>query len=174
MRKVDGEIRIVLIGHRGVGKTELLKRLQFFFPQFQYFDLDQEIAQKLSNPVYKIFETFGEEYFRSKEIELAHELLAKKNVIVSLGAGFRLESLPENVRCIWIRRITDAEGRIFLDRPTLNSKLTPLDDFLSRFSKRNKSYYDSADFIYDMPEGMQLFESKVVSKSGIRAKEKFF
>ena len=74
-------IKIVLIGHRGVGKSELLQRLKIYFPQFQYFDLDSVIAEKLANPVYKIFETFGEDYFRSKEVETARLILNKKDVI---------------------------------------------------------------------------------------------
>lgn len=166
------EIKIVLIGHRGVGKSDLLQRLKQYFPQFQYFDLDLVIAEKLSNPVYKIFETFGEEYFRSKEIEMARQILNKKNVIVSLGAGFNLENLPEDVICIWVRRATDAEGRIFLNRPTLDLKLDPLEDFLSRYEKRKRKYFEKADFIYDMPEGISLLESKPLSKKGVLIQEK--
>lgn len=164
--------KIALIGHRGVGKTQLLDRMRIYFPQFQYFDLDTEITRKLSNPVYKIFETFGEEYFRSKEIEVAHELLYKKDIIVSLGAGFNLDALPEDVICIWIRRATDVDGRIFLNRPALDTDLKPLDDYLSRFEKRNKKYFEKANYIYDMPEGIQILETKPLPKKGILVQEK--
>ena len=146
------DVKFALIGHRGVGKTELLERIRIYFPQFQYFDLDAVISKKMANPIYKIFETFGEGYFRSKEIELASELLNKKDVVVSLGAGFHLENLPEDVTCIWIRRSTDSGGRIFLNRPALSSKLGPLEDYLARYEKRNKKYIAYADYIYDMPE----------------------
>lgn len=166
--------KIALIGHRGVGKTELLERLRLHFPQFEYFDLDTEITRKLSNPIYKIFETFGEDYFRSKEIEVARELLNKKNVIVSLGAGFNLDLLPEDVTCIWVRRVTDVDGRIFLNRPALNSALSPIDDYLSLFEKRSKKYFDKAKYIYDMPEGIQILEIKPLPKKGILVQEKNF
>jgi shikimate kinase len=164
--------KIVLIGHRGVGKTLLLDRLKQYFPQFQYFDLDAVIAKKLANPIYKIFETFGEEYFRSKEIEIAHELLNKKDVVVSLGAGFNLDNLPEDVQCIWVRRLTDPDGRIFLNRPPLDPKLTPLEDYLSRFDKRSKKYLEKADFIYDMPEGISILDTKPIPKKSVLAQEK--
>ena len=165
-------IKLVLIGHRGVGKSELLQRLKSYFPQFQYFDLDSVISEKLANPVYKIFETFGEDYFRGKEVETARLILNKKDVIVSLGAGYNLENLPEDVICIWVRRTTDADGRIFLNRPSLDPNLKPLDDYLARFEKRNKKYFEKADFIYDMPEGMSVLESKTLSKKSILVQEK--
>jgi shikimate 5-dehydrogenase/shikimate kinase len=165
-------IKIVLIGHRGVGKSELLERLKSYFPQFQYFDLDAVIAEKLSNPVYKIFETFGEEYFRSKEIEQARLILNKKDVIVSLGAGFNLENLPEDVLCIWLRRPTDSDGRIFINRPALDKTLSPLEDYLARYEKRNRKYFEKADFIYDMPEGVSLLETKILAKKGVLIQEK--
>ncbi|OYZ13663.1 MAG: hypothetical protein B7Y39_17055 [Bdellovibrio sp. 28-41-41] len=166
------DIKIVLIGHRGVGKSELLVRLKSYFPQFHYFDLDAVIAEKLANPVYKIFETFGEEYFRSKEVEQARLILNKKDVIVSLGAGFNLENLPEDVICIWVRRPTDSDGRIFLNRPTLDPKLSPLEDYLARFDKRQRKYFEKADFIYDMPEGISILESKTLAKKGVLIQEK--
>ncbi|MBL7543102.1 MAG: hypothetical protein JNL11_04760 [Bdellovibrionaceae bacterium] len=164
--------KIVLIGHRGVGKTQLLERLRLYFPQFQYFDLDTKIAEKLSKPIYKIFETFGEEYFRTKEIEMANEILNQKNVVISLGAGFNLETLPEDAVCVWVRRVTDVDGRIFLDRPQLDPRLSPLDDYLSRFEKRNRKYFEKADFIYDMPEGLVTIDKKLLSKKGILIQEK--
>ncbi len=166
------DVKVALIGHRGVGKTELLERLRIYFPQFEYFDLDAVISKKVANPIYKIFETFGEDYFRSKEIDQAHELLNKKDIVVSLGAGFQLDNLPEDVVCIWIRRPTDSGGRIFLNRPILNSKLKPLDDYLSRFDKRNKKYFDRANYIYDMPEGIQLIESSGLLKKNLLDHEK--
>lgn len=164
--------RVVLIGHRGVGKTELLGRLKKYFPQYQYFDLDLEIAKKTSNPVSKIFEAFGEDYFRSKEIEVVHELLNKKDIVVSCGAGFKLDILPEEVKCIWVRRVTDSDGRIFVNRPALDSRLNPLDDYFARFEKRNKKFYDRANFIYDMPEGIHLLSSDAISKKGLLIQEK--
>lgn len=166
------EVKIVLIGHRGVGKSALLERLQKYFPQFQYYDLDAELSKRLANPIFKIFETFGEEYFRAKEVELANEILNKKNVIVSLGAGFNIETLPSETMCIWVRRSSDGDGRIFLNRPALNPKLAPLEDYLSRYEKRSKKYLEKADFIYDMPEGMSLVKAGNTNKNGIGLQEK--
>lgn len=166
------DTKVALIGHRGVGKTQLLERLRVYFPQFQYFDLDAVIAKNTSKPIKKIFEQFGEDYFRNKENQFAHELLAKKDVIVSLGAGYNIDLLPEDVFCIWVRRATDKDGRIFLNRPSLEKDMEPLDEFFSRFEKRNKKYFENADFIYDMCEGISLIDSKSATKKGILLQEK--
>lgn len=158
----------ILIGHRGVGKTSLLYRLKCYFPQDQFFDLDQSVADS-HGPIDKIFKEKGEEHFRKLELEFFQKLfkdLSIKNyspVWISIGAGAHLEQLMELVtqsaflnlhEVIWISRITDSDGRIFLNRPRLESSLSPLEDFFKRKSSRDQQYLKFAHWIYHLPEGL--------------------
>ena len=47
----------VFIGHRGVGKTNLLVRHSKYFLDIQHFDLDAEIEKLENKTISEIFET---------------------------------------------------------------------------------------------------------------------
>lgn len=74
---------IVLIGPMGVGKTtigkKLAKRLNLAF-----IDTDKEIV-KSHGPIPKIFETHGEQYFRSLETDFLTKALSGKGVVATGG-----------------------------------------------------------------------------------------
>ncbi|QDK39186.1 shikimate synthase [Bdellovibrio sp. NC01] len=151
----------VLIGHRGTGKTELVKRLQVSLPQQStaFVDLDYEIEQKIDKSIMELFLEHGEAYFRDLERQLFLETLQKpyQDIYLVVGAGFDVSIIPENVRTLWVRRKSDLDGRIFLDRPRLNPEMAPIDEFLKRAVIREENYSKAADEIYLMPEG--LFEN---------------
>ncbi len=141
----------LLIGHRGVGKSSLLKRLQQNWPEElpkpKFIDLDREIEIRQSQSISDLFSNLGEAAFRKIEQDVFLKCLEEnKNQpwICALGAGF-LESdqfagLPQGARVIWVRRRTDEDGRIFLDRPRLDHKMNPLQEYHSRFSSRQKRF----------------------------------
>ncbi len=153
----------VLVGHRGVGKTQLLKRFESYFkatPELKFFDLDHQIELKYRKPIQQLFPEVGEESFRKIEGEVFNSILQNsKNFIISVGAGFSSQKLVEaksshQIKVIWIRRKTDSLGRIFFGRPRLNLDLSPLQEFQERFAARQKSYQESASEVYWMPEGI--------------------
>lgn len=148
-------MKYVLMGHRGVGKTSLLNRLKNYFSDkndLQFFDLDQELGQTPE----QIFKEGGEFLFRRREKETFLKLIEQhKNFIISVGAGFPIEIIPDDVHCLWVRRQTDTAGRIFVDRPRLNPQVSPLQEYLERFPERELKFSKCANEIYIMPEGLQ-------------------
>jgi len=145
-----------LIGHRGVGKSALLKRLQGYGANT--IDLDEEIAKQEKQSVAELFTSRGEKQFRKLEVQVLQKIQSQHNtssLYVSVGAGFE-GPWPVGVKKIWVRRASDENGRIFLNRPRLNSDLKPLEEFFLRKAERDKRFYAWADRHYFMPEGLPV------------------
>ncbi|MBX3040593.1 MAG: hypothetical protein KF789_07805 [Bdellovibrionaceae bacterium] len=154
----------LLIGHRGAGKTTLLERRT----GGRRYDLDTEIEKRTGQAIFDFFRDRGEEVFRQTEISVLNELLqiASSQDWISLGAGVRLEQVPPVGEKIWIRRDTDHDGRVFLDRPRLDPNSDPLSEFRERARLREKHYERFADRVYTLPEGLQVsdeIEEKILS-----------
>ncbi|MBV2169851.1 MAG: shikimate synthase [Bdellovibrio sp.] len=150
-----------VVGHRGTGKTELMMRLQLYLRDVsvELIDLDAEIEKKIGKTIPELFLEHGETYFRELERQLFLETLQKPHdeMYLVLGAGFDLAVIPESVRVLWVKRRTDLDGRIFLNRPRLNPEMSPLEEFIKRAEVREQNYRHRADEVYLMPEG--LFEN---------------
>lgn len=149
----------VIVGHRGVGKSSLGKRIQNYFPEMQVLDLDAEMAQQEGQSVSEIFQQKGEAYFRGLELRCFQQIyqqLSQKNQksYLIVGGGFPVDKIPQEAKILFVSRSTDRQGRIFLDRPRLNSFLTPLDEFHERYVPRQDQFQKHHDFFYQIPEGM--------------------
>ena len=144
-------VNICLIGHRGVGKTTFLNHGP---PGARArYDLDQEIERATGRTVGQIFTEDGEAAFRALERDRLAWLLARPEPkIIAVGAGFTGPK-PAGARVVWLRRSTDAAGRIFRDRPRLNADATPLAEYLERFPARERLYREWADLTLMLPEG---------------------
>lgn len=164
----------VVVGHRGTGKSELIKRWQLYvgMDSTEFVDLDQEIEKKIGRTIPELFLEHGEHYFRELEQQLFLECLQKPHseMYLVVGAGFSLQGIPPHVRVLWVRRKTDLDGRIFLDRPRLHPELAPLDEFKKRAFERELKYQEHADEVYLMPEGVfenhhqaQLVEKRILT-----------
>lgn len=151
-----------LMGHRGVGKTSLLQRLESYYAEdgrkVLCFDLDREIEIKHGS-IIGLFEK-GETHFRQIEKE-NFELLLKKaqsfseDVFIALGAGFPIHELPKDLPRIWIRRDSDGAGRIFLDRPRLNASVSALRESQQKFAEREIGFEQEAWETWTLPEGLK-------------------
>ena len=152
--------RIALIGHRGVGKTSLLERLKTYFVEheFKFVDLDSEIRMRTGRELHEIFAQDGEPAFRTLERSVFGEFTLSSGpaTIVALGAGFSPTEIPPSWHVIWIRRVTDSTGRIFTDRPRLNSAVSALDEYNERYSRRQAAYAARADESLWLDEGADL------------------
>ncbi|MFP4466533.1 MAG: shikimate kinase [Candidatus Goldiibacteriota bacterium] len=77
---------IILIGFMGSGKTAVGKKLAKKTGR-EFIDIDAEIVKREGMPIKKIFEDYGEKYFRKAETETARIILKKKNRVVAAGGG---------------------------------------------------------------------------------------
>ena len=64
------DYNIVLIGFMGTGKSTISEYMKQKFGM-EVIEMDQIIAQRQGMTISKIFETYGEEYFRELETESA-------------------------------------------------------------------------------------------------------
>lgn len=145
----------VLVGHRGVGKTNLLKRHAIYFSGVVHFDLDEEIEKHSKMTVAEYFQKYGESHFRKIEIEVWQKLIKENPAyVIALGAGFDISVLALDIEIIYVSRVTDQHGRIFLNRPRLDMSLSRLEEYKKLFAVRNPKFLKSANIIYHMPEGV--------------------
>jgi len=177
-----------LIGHRGVGKSSLLKRMASYQNHLLCIDLDDYICQKEKRQVSEIFIQNGEPGFRDLEKKYLSEILEsynthkktdfnKSQLVVALGAGFELNSFlfPKACFFLWVRRLTDPVDRIFFDRPDLFLPHEPLEKLpKNRYPIREKLYSDFATTVLELLEGPLAnsgFEKRFFEGEGLNLKQ---
>lgn len=148
----------LIVGHRGTGKTSLLRALKGQAPEWRVFDLDTVIERLVGQSVSEIFASQGEAAFRQLERIHLEKLVNKyqdqsSDTYIALGAGFA-GVMPAGTRVIWLRRPTDASGRLFLNRPRLSSHQSSYDEYHALFDERQKRYGDWAHEILERQEGL--------------------
>lgn len=153
-------MKLILIGHRGTGKSELLERIKVYLsdsnPHLKFFDLDREIEYREGKTIAQIFQDEGEEKFRELEVRVFQDLLRENpEYVIALGAGFSVQKIPAKIPTLWVRRRTDALGRIFLNRPRLNRDVSPLEEYLQRLPFREERFHKHSSDQYLMPEGLE-------------------
>lgn len=159
----------IIVGHRGSGKSSFLKRIESYYQsrnlRIQCFDLDSEISKQKGISVQEIFSKYGESSFRQLEKEVFASLVlstqdSKCPVFICVGAGFSGD-MPETSRVLWVRRPTDSQGRIFIDRPRLDSNLSPLDEYKKFFDLREMRFrriYDKSVLLSEGFDAVNDFE----------------
>ncbi len=65
---------------------------------YDFVDIDHAIEEREGRAVKEIFRDAGEEYFRSLERSIIHELISKEHLVVSLGGGTIVD--PSNFQVI--------------------------------------------------------------------------
>lgn len=143
----------LVVGHRGVGKTSFLNRVKVE----NKFDLDTLVEQASGQSIYDLFKNRGEEIFRQWEVQTVNQQLqaGPANQWISAGAGLRLDQVEDADRILWIRRETDRDGRVFLDRPRLDPMTDALGEFRQRAKIREPLYQKYSQEVYTIPEGLK-------------------
>ncbi|MCC6250876.1 MAG: AAA family ATPase [Bacteroidia bacterium] len=77
---------IFLLGFMGSGKTTYGKKLAKSLT-YNFIDLDMAIEKEENASIAFIFETKGEEYFRTIEHQKLKSLLTLKNTVIACGGG---------------------------------------------------------------------------------------
>lgn len=159
---VEGDApKVAIIGHRGTGKTELARRWAHWLgARATAVDLDREIERLSGKSTRQLFEEDGEREFRFYERKAFYEMDTESRsrlgaFLVSCGAGFDVRLLDDSWQKIWVRRETDADGRIFFGRPRLDPELSPREESQRRFVARTPGFEAASDREYWLPEGEQ-------------------
>ncbi len=143
----------LIVGHRGTGKTHWLKIVEKLYKEkgekIYCFDLDEEIKKQTGKSIDNLF-LKGEKFFRDLE-QKAFETIIKKinpkdNIYIVLGAGCKFKK-QKDWNVIFLSRLTDKEGRVFLDRPLLSHK-NPLEDYKSVYLEREKYYTEQSNEVF--------------------------
>ncbi len=180
--KHGSTLKLLVIGHRGVGKTRSLTVLTPFLREqgVTVCHLDQEVEKQTGQSIRKIFKERGEEFFRKCELHCFSSLIEKhrdKNLVIDVGAGFPGEK-PKNFKALWLQRAVDLSQAFFPDRPPLKG----LRISGELFEQRRKHYQSMADHTLELPEDRfgdhsalkRFFEKSILKKGGYSFKSLWF
>ena len=149
---------VVLIGFMGSGKTSVGKSLARQLHK-KFMDVDTVIEKEQGSSITEIFESKGEEYFRSLEQKCIDELTQKTGQVIATGGGLPIySSIPEKSLVVYI----DADFDVILKRlSTKERDKRPLLQDTSRakalFDERINTYKELAYFRVDANQSIQTF-----------------
>ncbi len=141
---------IVLVGLMGVGKTTVGRRLARRL-DVDFVDSDHEIELAAGMSVAEIFETYGEDEFRSVERRVIARLLDEKPQVIATGGGAFVNGetralIKEKSLSVWL----DAEVDVLVER-TARKDTRPLlkegdpVDILTRLKAKRTPFYMQAN-----------------------------
>lgn len=108
--------RVFLVGFMGAGKSTIGPLLAARLG-WDFIDLDEQIAEKQTRSIQKIFETEGEEYFRGLEMMALRTLKDRSGCVVALGGGAFVSPLNrETVRELGVSVFLDCPLQTIMDR----------------------------------------------------------
>ena len=95
-----------LIGMMGAGKSTIGKVVAKKM-NLKFIDTDDEITKLEKKSIRKIFELYGEKYFREKEEKIITKLLDKDQVVIAYGGGSFLNkeirrNILDNSMSFWL------------------------------------------------------------------------
>ncbi|MDE2794083.1 MAG: shikimate kinase [Gemmatimonadota bacterium] len=106
-RAGTGVARLVLVGFMGAGKSTVGPLLGHAL-DWDFVDLDDEIAGREGSHPAEIIRRHGIERFRTLESKVARELLRRERVVLAMGGGWaaqpgHMASLGQGSLSVWLR-----------------------------------------------------------------------
>jgi len=147
---------IVLIGMMGSWKTTVGKLLSEKM-KCDFIDLDHEIENESGFLIKDLFNTFGEEKFRTLETAILKTSLARENCLISTGGGTILSEknrlLIKKSGYVILLRATpetlDSRIQYTSKRPLLSDGAAKREILEKIWEERTSLYLESADHILD-------------------------
>lgn len=147
-RKVS---RVYLIGFMASGKSSVGRELARVM-NWQFIDLDEEIARREGESIKSIFASKGEDYFRKVESDVLYSISAEKAIIACGGGTLASEANREFIKrdslVIYLWASFDLIAKwltLSSERPLYNS--LQLDELKALFDSRRDSYFSASDLI---------------------------
>ena len=154
-------MNIILIGHRGSGKSRVGRKLA---PRMgrKFVDTDDLIESK-EGKISDIVKDHGWDYFRTMEKGIIEEISKEDNLVIALGGGAVLDpdniiNLERNGLIIWLKADREVlqkrmsqDPRTIASRPTLTGKGTveELEELIVQrdplYGKASKNQFDTSD-----------------------------
>ena len=167
---------ILLIGFMGVGKGTIARA---FAKEYCVYNIDTDdlIESKENRRIPKIFEKFGEEYFRALEKDTARWLEKSVNgTLISCGGGFyKVENINKIGKVVYLDAPFDWIYNRLSTAKNAESKLAkrPLFQDLKKakalHKERRRAYKKVADLIIDVKEKDEKKIIKEIAKfAGIK------
>ena len=165
-------VNIILIGMSGSGKSHN-GRLVAKMTGRKFTDTDYEIVKSAKMDIAKIFQKYGEEYFRDIESEIIAEVGKSTGTVISSGGGAVLreenvDNLRQNGILVWIFRDIDNLGQEDIrKRPLLKDK----DAALRLFEQRRHIYEKASNFQVDNTGHDIITSKEIIQRSYDFSKE---
>jgi shikimate dehydrogenase len=146
-------VRIVLTGFRGTGKTRTGELLAHMLG-VTFRDTDTEIEKRAGMPIYEIFRTYGEDYFRRLEVDAIASLPPGDSVVSTGGGSVQNPDNVAGLRAGSVVILLTADDRTIerriagTERPSLTKM--PLREEIHELQRiRRVRYVASSDFCID-------------------------
>lgn len=154
---------VVLIGFMGCGKSSVGKVLARQLHK-KFVDVDDMIETEQNCSITNIFETHGEEYFRSLEQKCINELTQNTGQVISTGGGVPIHStISDTSLIVYI----DADFEVIVNRlSTKERQKRPLFNDESKakalFDQRVNTYKELATLSVDANQSIPTFIHVIV------------
>lgn len=153
---------IVIIGMSGAGKSTVGKYVGQKL-NMEFIDTDDIIIESTGKTIDRIFEEYGEDFFRHLESDLIKRIYSFEKKVIATGGGVILNS--ENIRLLKNRgvvfflsaKVDTIYKNLISDlsddrRPLLKNTENLYEAIENLYMNRKDKYFSSADYIIDVDE----------------------
>lgn len=149
-------MKIVLIGYRGTGKSEVGKILAAK-QKTVCISMDARIVEKVGMSIPEFVKANGWPKFRDTETIIAKELAVQDNIVVDCGGGVierweNIEALEANSVIIWLKASVETIVKRIqggTDRPSLTTGKSFTDEVAEVLERRTPLYQKAAHLEID-------------------------